>query len=163
MLSGVHLRCANLSKSEYNVLSDTHECYYCSKRLSDALPFNCIDDQPACIFKCYFINFPIFNTFWPNNQQLFNLNKNSILNNDDIDPDKNVYNLLHEDCRYYLSCQLQDAIGRLDVSNKLSVLHINARSMSGKLGQIDVLLKAILDGFDILAPSEPGSRPSMNN
>ena len=76
------------------------------------------------------------------------------MNNDDIDPDKNVYNLLHEDCRYYLPCELQDAIGRLDVSNKLSILHINARSMLGKLGQIDVLLKAILDGFDILAVSE---------
>ena len=76
------------------------------------------------------------------------------MKNDDIDPDKNVYNLLHEDCRYYLQCALQDAIGRLDVSNKLSVLHINARSMLGKLSQIDVLLKAILDGFDIFAVSE---------
>ena len=76
------------------------------------------------------------------------------MKNDDIDPDKNVYNLLHEDCRYYLPCEFQDAIGRLDVSNKLSVLHINARSMIGKLGQIDVLLKAILDGFDILPVSK---------
>ena len=49
---------------------------------------------------------------------------------------------------------MQDAIGRLNVSNKLSVLHINARSMLVKLGQIDVFLKAILDGFDILAVSE---------
>ena len=76
------------------------------------------------------------------------------MNNHDIDPDKNVYNLLHEDCRYYLPCELQDAIGRLDVSNKLSILHINARDMLEKLGQIDALLKAILDGFDILAVSE---------
>ena len=85
------------------------------------------------------------------------------MNNDDIDPDKNVYNLLHEDYRYYLPCELEDAIGRLDVSTKLSILHINAHSMLEKLGQIDVLLKAILDGFDILAVSEPGSRTSMNN
>ena len=112
---------------------------------------------PAWIFKYYskfFINFPIFKSFWPNNQQLSILNNNSILNNDDIDPDKNVYNLLHEDCRYYLSCELQDAIGRLDVSNKLSILYINAHSMLGKLGQICVLLKAILDCFDILAMSK---------
>ena len=50
--------------------------------------------------------------------------------------------------------KLQDAIGRLDFSNKLSLLYINVRSMLGKLGQIDVLLKAILDGFDIIAVSE---------
>ena len=49
---------------------------------------------------------------------------------------------------------MQDTIGRLDVSNKLSVLNINARSMLGKLDQIDVLLIAILDGFDTLAVSE---------
>ena len=55
---------------------------------------------------------------------------------------------------YYLSCELQDAIGRLDVSHKLSILHINACSMLGKLGQIDVLLKEIIDGFYILAVSE---------
>ena len=69
------------------------------------------------------MNFPIFNNLWPNNQQLSILNNNSILKNDDIDPDKNVYNLLHEDCRYYLPCELQDAIGRLDVSNKLSAIY----------------------------------------
>ena len=85
------------------------------------------------------------------------------MNNDDIDPDKNVYNLLHEDCRYYLPCELPDAIGRLDISNKLSILNINSHSMLRKLGQIDVLLKAILDGFDILAVSKPGNQPSMNN
>ena len=78
------------------------------------------------------------------------------MKNDDIDPVKNVYNLLHEDCRYYLPCELQDAIGRLDVSHKLSVLHINARSMLGKLGKIDDLLKAILDGFDTCSVGDLG-------
>ena len=40
-----HLRCTNLSKSDYNILSDTDEYYYCSKCLSDALPFNYVDDK----------------------------------------------------------------------------------------------------------------------
>ena len=49
--------------------------------------FSYIDDQPEFlnVLLNLFINFPIFNTFWPNNQQLSILNNNSILKNDDID------------------------------------------------------------------------------
>ena len=43
----------------------------------------------------------------------------------------------------------------------MSVIHINARSMLAKLGQIDLLLKSIQGDFDILVVSETWE--SVNN
>ena len=56
-----------------------------------------------------------------------------------MNPDKNIHNLFQEDCRYYLPSELQNAIDKADIisNQNLSVIHINARNMLVKLGQIN--------------------------
>ena len=91
----VHLSCTALNKFDYNFLAATDENYFCSKCISDILPFNYIVDQREYlnVILIFFLNFPIFCNFVSNKQQLHILNNKTVLKNDDIDPDKNIYNL----------------------------------------------------------------------
>ena len=138
----VHKSCTKLNKLEYNFLAATDEDYFCWKCISDifAIPLHC---WSTWIFECnseFLFNFPIFSNFISHKQQLHTLNNKTVLKNDDIDQDKNIYNLLQEDCRYYLPSELQNAIDKADIINNqsMSIIHINARSMLAKLGQIDL-------------------------
>ena len=72
--------------------------------MSNVSPFNYTDDDFEFInFVLNFFNdFSIFSGFVPNAQQLSLVNNNTLLLDDDIDPDINSYNSLSMSCNYYI-------------------------------------------------------------
>ena len=60
-------------------------------------------------------------------------NDTAIVNNNDVDPDSNALNLLNNPVNYYLPDQFNAIIHTKSLKNKLSVLHVNARSLYNKL------------------------------
>ena len=140
---------------DFNKLVTTNELFYCQRCISSVLPFNYVDDDFEFInlLLNFFNDFPIFSGFVPNAQQLSLLNNNTILLDDDIDPDVNSYNSLSMSCKYYLPNELGECIEKSHMTSNLSLIHINARSMGKKLEYIEILLKTIKNNFDILAVS----------
>ena len=109
------------------------------------IPFNYIDDdfQFINLLLNFFNDFLIFSGFVPNAHQLSLLNNNTILLDDDIDPDVNSYNSLSMSCKYYLPDELGECIEKSHMRSNLSLIHINARRMGNKLEYIAILLKTI--------------------
>ena len=86
-------------------------------------------------YSIFFNNFRIFNGVVPDYRQLSSLNNKTILLNEDIDPDLNVFNQLSSSCNYYLRSEITDCIESMCISNELSFIHISARSMVNKLAE----------------------------
>ena len=82
------------------------------------------------------------------------LNNIKVTKDDDIDPDSNMYNVIDNDCKYFLPCEIKVAIDKLNICNEFSVLHINARSLLSKLDNLQVLLEVVNVKFDVIAVSE---------
>ena len=81
-------------------------------------------------------------------------NDTTIINNDDVDPDINTFNLLNNPVKYYLPDQFNAIIHTKSLKNKLSVLHITARSLYNKISLLEIFLASLTFSFDIVAVSE---------
>ena len=115
-----------------------------------------IDDDfevKSSIFNC-FCEFPMFTIFTPNDQQFSLLNNIRFTKDGDIDPDSNLYNVIDNDSKYNLPCELTVAIDKLNICNEFSVLHINARSLLSKLDNLQALFEFVNVKFDVIAASE---------
>jgi hypothetical protein len=152
----VHLSCTNLNIADYVYLSDDDVDLYCTKCTNELFPFNHIDDDEEFIntLHSFCREFPSFNGFVPSKQQFSILNNMDIINNNDIDPDKNIYNTMDIASKYYLPSELNDTIADTLIDGKLSVLHIKAHSLKDKTDQLEVLLNSLKLAFDIIAVSE---------
>ena len=141
----VHFKCTNLTLCDFNQLVTTNDLFYCQRCISSVLLFNYIDEDFECInFLLNFFNdFSIYSGFVPNPQQLSLLNNNTILLDDNIDPDVNSYNSLSMSCKYYLRDELGGCIEKSHMTSNLSLIHINARCMGNKLEYIEILCKTI--------------------
>ena len=82
------------------------------------------------------------------------LNNIKVTKDDDIDPDSNVHNVIDNDSKYYLPCEVNVAIDKLNIYNEFSVLHIKSRSLLSKLDNLHVLLDVINVKFDVIAVSD---------
>ena len=80
--------------------------------------------------------------FVPNTQQSSILCNQSLLNNDDADPDSNLFNELDISCNYYLPSDVKNAIVKLELKNQLFILHVNARSLEKTLNILSILIKS---------------------
>src|SRR6218665_1884591 len=74
----------------------------------------------------------------------------TLLNSPDLDPDINYYNERPIDCSYVTCEDLKPHV--LRNNNLLSLLHINCRSISFKLGEVERLLICL--NIDVLAVTE---------
>ena len=86
----------------------------------------------------------MFTRFTPNDQQFSLLSNIKVTKDDDIDPDSNVYNIIENDSKYYLLCEVKVAIDKLNIFNEFSVLHINARSLVSKFDNLQSCLKLLI-------------------
>ena len=74
----------------------------------------------------------------------------TLLNSPDLDPDINYYNERPFYCSYATCEDLKPHV--LRNNNLLSLLHINCRSISSKLGEVEPLLTCL--SIDVLAVTE---------
>ena len=84
-----------------------------------------------------------------------------MLNNDDADPDSNLFDQLHSSCNYSLPSDVQNAIVQLELKYQLFILHVNARSLEKKRNSLSILIKSLNVNVDIIAVSE--TRETVSN
>jgi hypothetical protein len=149
-----HVNCTSFCKKKGSDISSFE--YFCATCLSSLFPFNFIEDNHEFInvLRNFFDDFPIFSRFTPNDEQLCLLNNTALLPNDDIDPDNNAFQLFNASSNYYLSSEVKSAVNKLEMQNKFSVVHINARSLENKLNQVSLLTTSLNVDIDVIAITE---------
>ena len=86
--------------------------------------------------------------------QLSVSNDTTIINNDDVDPDINAFNLLNNPVKCYLPDEFNAIIHTKSLKNKLSVLLVNACCLHNKISLLEIFLASLTFSFDIVAVSE---------
>jgi len=150
-----HIRCVvlDLMTSCENVLWSEYCCFQCT---ADIFPFNYINDdnEYRMVLFNFFRDFPMFSKFTPNEKYLTILNNTEIINNENIDPDSNVYNTLDVTSKYYLPGELNQIYNSGTLTNELSVLHLNARSLQNKVDKLELFLNVLDFEFDVITVVE---------
>ena len=102
-----HLNCSGLGKSDY--LHNSCANYTCVSCSVENFPFNYIEDcfEFNNVLHNVFNDFPLFRHFVPNTQQSSILCNQSLLYNDEADPDSNFFGQLHTFCNYSLPSDVQ--------------------------------------------------------
>ena len=145
-----HIRCTELDWKSYESLPCS--VYYCIQCTVDIFPFNFIEDDNEFLMVLFnfFRNFPMFTKFIPNGKYFTILNNTEITNNENIDPDSNVYNTLDKTSKYYLPDELNQIYNSATLTNELSVLHLNARSLQNKIDKVELFLNTFDFEFDVI-------------
>ena len=136
-LSWVHLKCTPLSIYDYQQLKSDSSKWYCPNGLSQIFSFNHIIDDfefASCLFNQSSSNG--INADIVKNEQLKLINKLKICNRD-IDSDKYFYSQLDNLGNvYYLEDVFNLMINNKATLTNISVLHINARSLSKNVSHL---------------------------
>ena len=153
----VHLKCTCFSTNEYKLFSNSSDSWYCQQCLQAAFPFNHFDDD-LDFLSCIFIQNRCDNPKNPpirNSAQLQVLSEFAAIDKD-IDPDKNLL-CFNKNVSYYTEAELNRFVGEnksRNYNSKMSVLHINARSINKNFDNVMLLINSIKITFKVIAISE---------
>jgi len=135
-------------------LSNQTDNWFCQCCLQAIFPYNHFDDELDfinCIFthaRCDKLNsLPIRNC-----TQLDIISKLTAVDKN-IDPDKNLV-CVNKDVLYYTERELNERFAKDDSDYKISLLHINARSINKNIDSILLLLNNLTISFKIIAVTE---------
>ena len=147
-----HSRCLSFAvERQYSL--DYINNYFCEMCNTSLFPFNHIecDNDFINVLLHFFNDFPLFKSSFSKHQlEIINM---PIINNDDIDPDINIYDQFVASSNYYLPNDVSNCMTNT-TSGNVSVLHLNARSLIPKLDQLGLLLNNLNIDLDIIAVSE---------
>ena len=162
----VHLKCLPfVTKTDDICKTHKHNKWYCTKCISDVLPFNhmftdeefmlAISENLSSSEKIPFDELNKNDTlFTP-----FDLNDDTNSPLSDSDPDLQLYNqqcnMVLNSCDYYIEDLLNSKLDKLNVTNhSFSLLHTNIRSAPKNLFKLESYLSNIKHSFSILGISE---------
>ena len=83
-------------------------------------------------------------------------NKNDIRSDNDIDPDNNylLKQIPNDKCQYYIEESFNNLMHKENISNELSLLHLNVRSIKNKYDELCDYLKSLKIDFSIIGLTE---------
>ena len=151
-LKWVHRKCAKLTKKDITELGKSSALYFCPN-CKDTLPYNGLDNDE---FQCTVQNISenilrLYDQCEHFNFTPFICSDDDYYFDDKIDPDKEFFDSINVNCKYYTeSCFVND-ISKID---GLSIIHLNCRSIRKKFNTMVDLLQSLKKDFDVIAISE---------
>ena len=159
----VHIKCNKFDKKEYMLhKNDPTRNFFCVECLSDALPFNKVNDNE---FKLIIqgIKYPdvidIDNLFLSNHEKEKTLELNQAIENFDDCEEEGTDSCINT-CKYFSSESFNDL--KIEKSNNFSILHLNIHSVEAHIEEFRTTLKMINFLFDIICLSESKIRHNIN-
>ena len=148
----IHIKCNNLDNTNYNVLKNSTNPWFCATCTADAIPFQNLNNEQFFLnSKNISINSDTFSQLKLNTseniQNLLNEFNNLTTNKTENDDDNPTINCQYYDIDTFCSSKLK--------SNKFfSILHINIASLSKHKEDLETLLKILNFEFSVLAITE---------
>jgi hypothetical protein len=151
-----HLRCTALNNTDFALLSNNADTWFCPKCLRNLFAFNSIDDDfdfLACLFNLNSSN-KINADLIKSSQQLHLTTKYKPCSSD-IDPDKYFYNEVSDiGSSYYMEDEFNQMISNKLVDDNFSLLHVNARSLAKNLDFLNIYLNTLNHKFSVIVVTE---------
>ena len=162
--SKFHIKCISLNAEDQAEMSNNPSCWYCRSCLCEIFPYNHIKDDKS--FVVVIDNFRFSDRLAELSDMLFQpfeLNTENYYSPlFDIDPDINFYNKIdlhiNSSCKYYMeeefSMVLRNLYNICPTENRLSLCHINIRSLQANLHSFEKYLENIDIKFSCVAVAE---------
>ena len=162
--SKFHIKCISLNIEDQAEMSNNPSCWYCRSCLCEIFPYNHIEDDKSFVAAINNFRFSdrlaelsdmLFQPFELNTENYYSLLF-------DIDPDINFYNKIdlhiNSNCNYYMeeefSMVLRNRYNICPTENRLSLCHINIRSLQANLHSFEKYLENIDIKFSCVGVTE---------
>ena len=151
-LKWVHRKCAKLTKKEMDELGKSSALYFCPN-CRNTFPFNGLDNEE---FQCTLQDISediltLYDKCEQYNFTPFICSDNEYYFDDKIDPDKEFFNTINVNCKYYTESIFVNHISKAD---GLSIIHFNCRSIRKNFNSMVTFLQSLEKEFDVIALSE---------
>ena len=158
----VHLSCTSLSISDYKLIADSSDDWYCHKCTQNCFPFNSIDDDiqyQNCIYNLQ--KSDALNLDWIKNSNQLNLVNRAAAVNTEIDPDTNFLKANCKKSDYVSDEEFNNLIAGNNInSENFSCLHVNIRSLNKNIDKLLQLTAELNHSFSVICVSETWANES---
>ena len=158
-----HLNCISLVPEEQYLISNNASVWMCKECHQSIFPFNWLDDEEFTTMIND--NERQLNNLYDTDEDMFkifdNVEDNMALPTYDLDPDLNFYQdyvpNLNLNCRYFTEGSFNsayDQMNRKNVTNAVSLCHINIRSIAKNLKHFEYFLAGLKHDFTFIGITE---------